>query len=265
MRDTRATDRQQGLEVLDMKNLIAGNWKMNGTMGEAIKLANSIVDAIQSDAQLLEKNDFLVCPPFHHIVPVEAELTMAVNIGGQDCSPFDAGAYTGDISATMLKDVNCSYVILGHSERRSYYSESNMLIKQKAQMANEQGLTAIICVGETETEREAGQEQDVVATQMLESLPEGATADNTVIAYEPVWAIGTGKVATIEDITAMHDFIRAKLAEKLEGADKVRILYGGSVKPANAEEIFAVANVNGALIGGASLKAEDFVGIAKAS
>ena len=248
-----------------MKNLIAGNWKMNGTLGEAIKLASGIVDGIQNDAQLLEKNDFLVCPPFHHIVPVEAELTMAVNIGGQDCSPFDNGAYTGDVSASMLNDINCSYVILGHSERRQYYVESNLLIRQKASMANEQGLTAIICVGETEDQREAGQEQDVVATQMLESLPETATADNTVIAYEPVWAIGTGKTATIEDIATMHDFIRAKLSEKLENADKVRILYGGSVKPGNAPEIFAVANVNGALIGGSSLKPEDFIGIAQAS
>jgi len=242
---------------------------MNGTMSEAIKLASGIVDMIQVDASLLEKNEFLVCPPFQHIVPVEAELTMAVNIGAQDCSPFDTikdgGAYTGDVSASMLKDINCSYVILGHSERRQYYVESNMLIKQKAQMANEQGLTAIICVGETEEQREAGQEQEVVATQMIESLPDSATAENTVIAYEPVWAIGTGKTATTEDIAAMHDFIRAKLADKIEGADKLRILYGGSVKPANAEEIFAVSNVNGALIGGASLKAEDFIGVAKAS
>ena len=238
---------------------------MNGTLGEAVKLASGIVEGIQADSGLLEKNEFLVCPPFHHIVPVEGELTMAVNIGGQDCSPFDNGAYTGDVSAAMLKDINCSYVILGHSERRQYYVESNLMVKQKAMMANEAGLTSIICVGETEEQREAGEEQDVVGTQMLESLPESATAENTVIAYEPVWAIGTGKVATIEDITAMHDFIRGKLAEKIEGADKIRILYGGSVKPANAVEIFAVNNVNGALIGGASLKAEDFIGIAKAS
>ena len=238
---------------------------MNGAMSDAITLAQGVVSEVQNDSALLEKNDFLVCPPYHHLVPVQAELSMAVSFGAQDCSPFDNGAYTGDISATMLKDINCSYVILGHSERRQYYVESNMLIRQKAMMANQQGLTAIICVGETEDQREAGQEQEVVATQMLESLPEGATAENTVIAYEPVWAIGTGKVATIEDITTMHNFIRAKLAEKIEDAEKVRILYGGSVKPANAPEIFAVANVNGALIGGASLKAEDFIGIAKAS
>lgn len=238
-------------------------------MSEAISLAQNIVEAIQNAPDTLEKNDFLVCPPFQHIVPVEAELSMAVSIGGQDCSPFDpikdGGAYTGDVSAAMLQDINCSHVILGHSERRQYYMESNMLIKQKAMMANEQGLTTIICVGETEEQREAGQEQEVVATQMLESLPDTATADNTVIAYEPVWAIGTGKTATTDDIATMHDFIRGKLAEKLDNAENIRILYGGSVKPANAAEIFAVSNVNGALIGGASLKAEDFIGIAKAS
>ncbi len=248
-----------------MKNLIAGNWKMNGNLSDAVNLAQNIVQIIQNEPQLLEKNDFLICPPYHHLVPVQAELSMAVSIGGQDCSPFDNGAYTGDISAEMLKDANCSSVILGHSERRQYYLESNMFIRQKAMMANEQGLTSIICVGETEEQREAGEEQDVVVAQMLESLPETATTENTVIAYEPVWAIGTGKIPTIEDITAMHDFIRSKLSEKLENANKVRILYGGSVKPANAAEIFAVENVNGALIGGASLKAEDFIGIAKAS
>lgn len=248
-----------------MKNLIAGNWKMNGTMSEAIKLAHNIVETIQSDAQLLEKNEFLICPPFHHIVPVEAELTMAVSIGAQDCSPFNNGAYTGDISAEMLKDVHCTYVILGHSERRQYYAESNLMIRQKAAMTHEQGMTAIICVGETEEQREAGQEKDVVGQQLLESLPETATAENTVIAYEPVWAIGTGKTATINDITAMHDFIRGTLSEKLDNAENIRILYGGSVKPTNAAEIFAVNNVNGALIGGAALKAEDFIGIAKAS
>ncbi len=248
-----------------MKNLIAGNWKMNGSMKDAVNLAQGVVEAVQNDASVLEKNEILVCPPYHHLVPVQAELSMAVSLGAQDCSPFSNGAYTGDISADMLKDINCSYVILGHSERRQYYVESNMLIRQKASMAHEASLTAIICVGETEEEREAGREQEVVATQMLDSLPDGATAENTVIAYEPVWAIGTGKVATIDDITVMHDFIRTKLTEKIDNADAIRLLYGGSVKPANAAEILAVENVNGALIGGASLKAEDFIGIAKAA
>lgn len=238
---------------------------MNGTLKGALSLGQDIVEAIQQEPQLLENNDFLVCPPFHHIVPVQADLTVAVAIGAQDNSPFESGAYTGDISAAMLKDINCEYVILGHSERRQYYVESNLLIQQKATMANDSGLVTIICVGESIEQREAGEEQDVVGQQLLESLPKTATAENTVIAYEPVWAIGTGKTATIEDITAMHGFIRSKLAERLDNPEKVRILYGGSVKPANAAEIFAVENVNGALIGGASLKAEDFIGIAKAS
>lgn len=247
-----------------MKKLIAGNWKMNGTMAEAVALASGIVEAIQDNSKLLETNDFLVCPPYHHLVPVQAELSMAVSLGAQDNSPFDNGAYTGDVSAAMLKDINCDYVILGHSERRQYYSESNLLVQKKAEMANKEGLTTIICIGETEEQREQGAEQDVVGQQLSESLPETATADNTVIAYEPVWAIGTGKTATTEDIAAMHGFIRGKLAEKIEKVDNVRILYGGSVKPGNAAEIFAVDNVNGALIGGASLRAEDFIGIAGA-
>lgn len=237
---------------------------MNGTMEGAIALGRGIVEAIQDDSTLLENNDFLVCPPYLHIAPVQTELSIAVSLGAQDCSPFENGAYTGDISVGMLKDLNCSHVILGHSERRQYYMESNLLVRQKAMMANQGGLVSIICVGETEEQREAGEQEAVVGQQLLESLPETATADNTVIAYEPVWAIGTGKTATPEDIGAMHGFIRQKLAEKLDNAEKVRILYGGSVKPANAAEIFAVDNVNGALIGGASLTTEDFIGIAKA-
>lgn len=248
-----------------MKNLIAGNWKMNGSLSDAIKLTQDIVEGIQESPQLLEKNDFLVCPPFHHLIPVQGELTAVVALGGQDCSPFDNGAYTGDVSAAMLKDSNAEYVILGHSERRTYYSESNLMVKQKAMMANESGLKTIICIGETEEEREAGKVEDVVGRQLAESLPETAIAENMVIAYEPVWAIGTGKSATPADIAAVHDFIRSELGQKIEeGADKIRILYGGSVKPSNAAEIFAVNNVNGALIGGASLKAEDFLGIARA-
>lgn len=231
---------------------------MNGTMAQGISLARAIVESVQDDPKVLENNDFLVCPPYLHLAPVQGELSMAVSLGGQDCSPFENGAYTGDVSAEMLRDMNCDYVILGHSERRQYYMESNLLIQQKAVMALEAGLKVIICVGETEEQREAGQQNDIVEQQLAGSLPSGGTGDNVVVAYEPVWAIGTGKVATIDDITEMHAHIRG-LAPK--GA---RILYGGSVKPANAAEIFAVENVNGALIGGASLKAEDFVGIAKA-
>jgi len=240
-----------------MKRLIAGNWKMNGTLNDAVSLAQNIVSNIREDAQILEKNDFLVSPPFHHLIPVQAELNAAVSLGAQDCSPFENGAYTGDISAAMLKDASCGYAILGHSERRQYYAESNLLIQQKAVQALNAGLKTIICVGETLEEREAGHHKDIVEQQIAGSVASGATAENTVIAYEPVWAIGTGKVASIDDITEMHDFIKGLVA------DGTRLLYGGSVKPANAGEIFAVPHVHGALIGGASLKAEDFIGIAQ--
>ncbi|MCI5059746.1 MAG: triose-phosphate isomerase [Alphaproteobacteria bacterium] len=247
-----------------MKKLIAGNWKMNGDMAGAVKLASGIVEAIQDKPQLLERNNFLVCPPYVHLVPVQAELSVAVSLGAQDCSPFENGAYTGDISAGMLKNMNCEYVILGHSERRSYYAESNLLVKQKASMAHASGLKTIICVGETLEEREEGRAEEVVATQLLESLPDSATADNLVIAYEPVWAIGTGKTASAEDIGQMHQHIYFKLSGKLEKAGEICILYGGSVKSSNAKEIFAVNYVHGALIGGASLTVEDFIGIAEA-
>ncbi|MEM6812351.1 MAG: triose-phosphate isomerase [Pseudomonadota bacterium] len=247
-----------------MKRLIAGNWKMNGSLSDSMTLAQNIVSGIQDDPQILEKNDFLISPSYHYLIPVQEVLTSAISLGAQDCSPFEDGAYTGDISAKMLKEASCEYVILGHSERRQYYSESNMLVKQKAAIANENGLISIICIGETESEREQGKALDVVGEQLHASLLEGADEKNTVIAYEPVWAIGTGKTASPSDIAEIHDFIRQELKSKINNADHVRILYGGSVKPANAAEIFAVDNVNGALIGGASLKAEDFLGIAKA-
>jgi len=241
-----------------MKRLIAGNWKMNGTMEEGLTLARNIVQAIQDQPQLLENNQFLVCPPFVHVAPVQTELTQAVAIGAQDCSPFENGAFTGDVSALMLKDMNCEYVILGHSERRQYYRESNLLIQQKAVMALEAGLKTIICVGETQAEREQGIHHDIVEQQLAGSMASQSTAENCVIAYEPVWAIGTGQTATLADIEDMHRFIHGLIPSGM------RILYGGSVKPANAAEIFAVPNVHGALIGGASLKADDFVGIAVA-
>ena len=241
---------------------------MNGSLADAVKLAQGVAAGIDAERQLLGKNDFLVCPPFQHLVPVQAELGEHVSLGAQDCSPFENGAYTGDVSGEMLKDINASHVILGHSERRQYYAESNLLVKKKAMMAQDAGLTAIICVGETEEEREAGKVEEVVGRQLRGSIPDDAESTNTVIAYEPVWAIGTGKSATPDDIAAVHNFIREQLEEMIDDPDgggaNVRILYGGSVKPANAAKIFAVENVNGALIGGASLKAEDFIGIAQA-
>lgn len=247
-----------------MKKLIAGNWKMNGDAKAAEALIVGIEKAIEQGPGVLGKCDFVVCPPFVHI-PMVKDLVSVCAVGGQDCSEKDSGAFTGDIAAPMLKDIGASYVILGHSERRQYHKETDALVAAKAAAANKAGLITVICVGETEAEREAGKQNDVVSAQMAGSIPEGANSSNTVIAYEPVWAIGTGKTATAEDIRAMHAFIRGQLAEKLADGGKMRILYGGSVKPSNAVEIFGVDNVDGALIGGASLKTDDFMGIAQAA
>ncbi|NCC21826.1 MAG: triose-phosphate isomerase [Alphaproteobacteria bacterium] len=251
-----------------MKKLIAGNWKMNGSILSAQELTKAVIDGIERDQSILSRADFVVCPPFLHLERVKTEVRhgdQPVSIGAQDCALTDDGAYTGDVSAAMLKDFGCDYVILGHSERRQYHKETDEVIAAKAIKAHESGLIAIICVGELESEREAGREKDVVRAQLAKAVPAGATAANTVIAYEPVWAIGTGKTATPEDVKEMHSFIRAELAEKIEDSTQVRILYGGSVKPDNAKELFAVPNVDGALIGGASLKAEQYLAIAKAS
>ncbi len=246
-----------------MKKLIAGNWKMNGDLAAAKALIVDVEAKIAADHGILERCDFVVCPPFLHLGVVKENLK-AVHLGGQDCSDKKNGAFTGDISAEMLHDVGAQYVILGHSERRQYHKETDETIHAKAIFANAHGLVTIICVGETESEREAGRQNDVVAAQLAGSVPASAIHKNTVVAYEPVWAIGTGKTATAEDIRAMHAFIREKLAERLADGANIRILYGGSVKPSNAAEIFAVQNVDGALIGGASLKADDFMGIANA-
>lgn len=236
---------------------------MNGNAAAAETLVREVERQISATPGLLETCDFVVCPPFVHI-PMVKDCASVCAIGGQDCSAKESGAYTGEIAAPMLKDIGADYVILGHSERRQYHKEGDALIAAKAALANKSGLITIICVGETEGQREAGEQNSVVEQQLKGSIPSDATAENTVIAYEPVWAIGTGKTATAEDIRAMHQFIREKLAASLADGAKVRILYGGSVKPGNAAEIFAVPDVNGALIGGASLKADDFIGIAAA-
>ncbi len=248
-----------------MKKLIAGNWKMNGLRIDAQELAADIVNGIYKDEALLERCNFLVCPPSIHIGVVRHTLQNvdSVILGAQDCSAHENGAYTGDISAQMLSDSSCAYVILGHSERRQYHEESNELVAQKAILAHESGRVTIICVGESEQEREEGREKDVVGAQLAGSMPGSCTAKNTVIAYEPVWAIGTGKTACVEDVRVMHAFIREKLKERLEDYKNMRILYGGSMKPANAKELLTVENVDGGLIGGASLSAEQFLGIAK--
>jgi len=190
------------------------------------------------------------------------EVVKGVEIGAQDCHMNISGAHTGDISALMLKDLGCHYVIVGHSERRSDHGESNDMVKFKAIAAQQQGLAAIICVGESDVERENGETLDVVTAQIKGSIPEEAIVKNTVIAYEPVWAIGTGKTPTADDVAEVHMVIRNLLMDRFgDEGEMVRILYGGSVKASNAHELMSVLNVNGALVGGASLKAEDFYGI----
>ncbi|MBP2303463.1 triose-phosphate isomerase [Azospirillum picis] len=245
------------------RKLIAGNWKMNGLKADGLALASDLAGRLKGAGPVAF--DMLVCPPFPLLFPVgEAITDSPLALGGQDCAPKTSGAHTGDVAPTMLTDAGCRYVILGHSERRADHGESDAVVKAKAAAALAEGLVAIICVGETEAQRDAGQADAVVAGQLAGSIPEGATADNTVIAYEPVWAIGTGKTATPGDVKAMHAHIRAELDGRIADAAKVRILYGGSVKPGNAAELMAVENVDGALVGGASLKAEDFWGIASA-
>ncbi len=248
------------------RKLIAGNWKMNGLKEEAVALAGEVAWRAREG---LRDRELLVCPPAQLLVPVHQALAdSGVELGGQDCHTAEKGAHTGDISAAMLADVGCRYVIVGHSERRADHGETSALVKAKAEAALAAGLVPIVCVGESEAEREAGRALAVVEAQVRESLPAdggGEIERLPVVAYEPVWAIGTGKTATPGDVAEMHGRIRALLAEILSplGAE-VRILYGGSVKPANAAELLAVDNVDGALVGGASLQAEDFHAIAAA-
>lgn len=250
-----------------MKKLIAGNWKMSGTIDTAKKLIADIVNGIHEEPDLAEKCDFLVCPPFLHIYAARHAIQTVdtVMLGGQDCFLKDNGAHTGDVSARMLVDSGCKYVILGHSERRGFHNESSVFISRKVKMAHEQGLIAIVCVGETEEDRDEGEQEEVVALQLRESLPDTVTAENTVIAYEPVWAIGTGKTALPQDVKDMHAFIRKQLGRRVDNPEKMKILYGGSMKPENAADLLATPNVDGGLIGGASLKASEFLGIARAA
>jgi triosephosphate isomerase (TIM) len=242
--------------------LVAGNWKMNGDREGAQALVRELLDLIAADGA--PACDMLVCPPAILIGLVGGAVRdTAIDLGAQDCHTDGAGAHTGDISASMVADAGCAYVIVGHSERRADHGEGDALVRAKAEAALEAGLTPIICLGETLAERDAGRAVEVVLGQLNGSLPEGATAENAVIAYEPVWAIGTGRVPTGNDIAEVHDALRAGLARRMAAADGMRILYGGSVKPDNAPEILAIQNVNGALVGGASLKAQDFWGICR--
>jgi len=243
-----------------VRPLVAGNWKMNGLAASVAEL-NKITAGV---GNLAGKADLMVCPPATLVARfAEAARGGPVAIGGQDCHAAPSGAHTGDIAAEMLADAGASAVIVGHSERRTDHAETDAQVRAKAEAAWRAGLTAIVCVGEQRPEREAGQTLAVVGRQLEGSLPEGATAAKVVVAYEPVWAIGTGLTPTPADVAEVHSFIRDRLKARFgaEGAG-VRILYGGSVKPGNAQELMTVAHVNGALVGGASLKADDFLGIA---
>jgi len=247
-----------------MRALIAGNWKMNTLRKDAEALARALVDFCRNEGD--PGADLLVCPPAT-VLQAVAGITKGspVALGAQDCHAGDFGAHTGDISAPMLADAGCSHVIVGHSERRADHGESNALVKSKAAAAQGHGLVAIICVGETLEQRDGGETLAVITDQIAGSLPGQASAANTVIAYEPVWAIGTGRTPTIQQIAEVHDHIRALLAGHAADAEAFRLLYGGSVNPGNAREILAIGNVNGGLVGGASLKAEDFWAICRGS
>lgn len=250
-----------------MKKLIMGNWKMNGTRDDARALISEIVNGLDGHDDVLEKCKLVVCPPFLHISDVRHALYgfPSIRLGAQDASAYDNGAQTGDISAEMLQDAGCQYVILGHSERRQYQQESNALIAQKAALVLKYDMSPVICVGETQEERDSGKAKDIVAEQLKSSMPDVGTFEKITIAYEPVWAIGTGKTATPEDAGEMHAFIREQLKSLTPDASKIRILYGGSMKPENAADLLSNADIDGGLIGGASLKANDFIAIARAA
>jgi triosephosphate isomerase len=244
--------------------LVAGNWKMNGLRGE-----REVLRQVQAGYTpgLKAKVDLLVCPPATLIRLFAREAVgTRVAIGGQDCHAKETGAFTGDISAEMLADAGADYVIVGHSERRQYHAEKDADVCAKAAAAHRAGLTAIVCVGETRTEREAGKTLAVVRKQLRGSVPAQSRSRNLVVAYEPVWAIGTGLTPTVADVAEVHALVRDELRRLVGRAEHghVRILYGGSVKPTNAAELLSVENVNGALVGGASLVAADFLAIAGA-
>ncbi|MGE3784407.1 MAG: triose-phosphate isomerase [Alphaproteobacteria bacterium] len=240
----------------ERKRLVAGNWKMHMLRADGCALACAIAE----QAREALRCDLLVCPPFTLLPEIGAALAgSGVALGGQDCHAQPAGAFTGSVSAEMLKDAGCSHVIVGHSERRHGCGESDTDVRVKTEAAWRAGLAAIVCVGETRAERESGRAIDVVAAQLAGSLPDGADAARLVVAYEPVWAIGTGLTPTTGDIAAMHEAIRGRIPPG------TRILYGGSVNPKNAADILALDDVDGALVGGASLKADDFLAIAVAA
>jgi triosephosphate isomerase len=238
--------------------LIAGNWKMNGLAASAAKLDKIVAGAAKLPADV----DVMVCPPFLLIADFAARARGSrVGIGGQDCHAEPSGAHTGDVAAEMLADARAVAVIVGHSERRHDHHETDPQVRAKAAAAQRAGLLAIVCVGETRADRDAGKAKDVVGAQLAGSLPDDPK--NIVVAYEPVWAIGTGLTPTAADVRDMHGLIRERLVSRYgEAGNSIRILYGGSVKSANAKELLAVANVDGTLIGGASLDPDEFLAIA---
>ena len=238
--------------------LVAGNWKMNALRADGLALVRDLVARVAGAGTL--SCDVLVCPPATMLSEIGTALKdSAVLLGAQNCHAAAGGAHTGDISAEMLADAGCAYVIVGHSERRTEHGESDSGVRAKAEAAHRAGLTAIVCIGETDAQRNAGETLGVVTRQLAGSLPEGARPSNTVIAYEPVWAIGSGRTPTGEEVAELHAHVRAALGRRLGAAAAgLRILYGGSVTAANAVELLRAENVDGALGGGASLEAEDF-------
>jgi len=248
---------------MSVRPLVAGNWKMNGTRS-ALKELGLMAEGY--DAALRANVDLMICPPAPLVfLAAAAAIGTRIGIGAQDCHAEASGAFTGEVSAEMIADAGAGAVIVGHSERRQYFKETDAVVEAKARAAIRAGLAAIVCVGETREEREAGKTLGVVGRQVARSVPEGATPATVIVAYEPVWAIGTGLTPTTADVAEVHALIRKKLVGRHgKQAAGIRILYGGSVKPANAKELMAVPNVDGALVGGASLKAADFLAIAAA-
>jgi triosephosphate isomerase len=248
---------------MQMRMLFAGNWKMNGVNGSLAEV-RALKRALADEPA---RGDVIVCPPFTLVAgAAKAVEGSPIGVGGQDCHASASGAFTGDVSAEMLRDAGATAVIVGHSERRQYHGETNATVAAKVSAAHRAGLTAILCIGESDTEREAGHAVPTVMAQLEASMPADVGASDVAVAYEPVWAIGTGKTPKAADIQEMHDAIRALLKKRFGAvASATRILYGGSVKPENARDILSVANVNGALVGGASLKAADFLAIIRAA
>jgi len=247
---------------MSRRKLVAGNWKMNGLLAARAELDALVAKTAGTAAEVL------ICPPATLIAALADNARgSSVTIGAQDCHPAASGPHTGDISAEMISDAGATHLISGHSERRADHCETDALVRSKAEAAWRAGLSAIVCVGESEAERDAGRALDVVGVQMAGSIPDAATAENLVVAYEPVWAIATGRTPSLHDIAEVHDFMRAALVQRFGTVvgDGIRLLYGGSVKAGNAAEIFAVSNVDGGLVGGASLKAADFSPIVAAA